>query len=269
MKKIFSILIVSIMLLGLFPLQAEAAKNTYNVGVHDLAEVLSPTEEAELQKIGEKYSKKLKIDIVFLTAKDTNGKSSTPYADDFYDGIEGPITYGEDGIILFIDLDNNANTVSTAGKAIKNINDYEVDKILDAAEKIPLDNYYDCLKTMADTAAKVYKLHNYADFALFGVFQMSFVTIIIGVVATVIYGITLVATHFAANKKTSATTYLKSNTKDNSIKVINRRERFIKSTDRVSRGYYKSNSSSGGGRSSGSSHRSSSGRSHGGGSRSR
>ena len=93
------------------------------VGVHDLANVLSESEESSLLELGITYADKHDLDIVFLTASDTNGKSSMVYSDDFYDGLEGDYKYAEDGILVFVDLDNGYDYVNTVGSAIEHISD--------------------------------------------------------------------------------------------------------------------------------------------------
>lgn len=261
-QKVFLLLFSFLIMFTIGSVFAETTSiNGHKVGVHDLANVLSDVEENELMSLGIDASKELGIDIVFLTTYDTNGKSSMTYSDDFYDGIEGPTTYGNDGILFFIDLDNDMNYVNTTGTAIKNISDYEVDKILDAAAEADLDDYIGCMENMLYAAIDSYKTSGYTD-EIYDNNPFMIKNIASGLIGMVILDIILLFIHSKANRKTKASHYLE----NGDIIIHDKNTRYVRTYQDVQRGYYKSSSSSSGG---GSSHRSSSGRSHGGGGRHR
>lgn len=86
----------------------------------------------------------LKIDIVIVTTKNTGGKSSRRYADDFYDdhgfGFDKP---RGDGVLFLIDMDNREAYISTCGKAIEYFTDARIDDALEAIVRSLKDGDYD------------------------------------------------------------------------------------------------------------------------------
>lgn len=259
MKKIIHLLTLSIILSIITLPSVFALENKCDI--YDYSEVLSSTEENKLQELGQKYADKYNIDIVFLTTNNTNGKSSMTYSDDFYDGIEGPIMYADDGILFFIDLDNNMNYVNTVGSAIIEITDIEIEKILDAAAEADLTDFYGCFENMLLESMKCYKYGTLVSFVIADVFPVSLPIIFISIFVVFFLSGILIVKHNAANAKINAIRYVDKN----NLKINVGTKRFIKTFDKVQRGYYSSGSGSGGS----SSHRSSSGRSHGGGGRRR
>jgi len=99
--------------------------------VADQAGLFSEEEEANLREgarvLGEQYA----MDIVIVTASDTEGKSSREYADDYFD-YNG---YGKgeesDGILLLLDYDNREAYISTSGSGIRYLTDERTGRILD------------------------------------------------------------------------------------------------------------------------------------------
>lgn len=264
-KKIFSILFIILMIFSFIPLNVDAAKE-YQVAFFDNADLLDSSGEHNIVQLAESYKDSLKMDIVFVTTNNTNGKSSMEYADDFYDGLEGGHEYNKDGILFLIDLDNGLVTISTSGRAIKLMSDSEIDCALDA---------YDTAGGKFDFSASIYAMTNYAlsnmsywmsegaDSTWYYI-KPSGPQLLIGIVFTLGVLIILYRRHNKANKTVFATAYIS----EDGYKLNNKKVNFIREYSNVHRDYYKkSSSSSGGGHRSGSSHRSSSGRSHGGGSR--
>lgn len=262
MKKI-SYLFVVLLIFNIFATTSVfATESEWASGrcdVYDHAEVLSKTDESILLKLGEDFANKYNLDIVFLTTYNTHNKSSMTYSDDFYDGIEGPVKYRENGIIFFIDLDNDMNYVGTSGSAIAEISDSEVDAILDAAAKADLTDYYGCFFNMLTKAESCYKYSSLVSFVIADTIPVSLPILIVSIIISIVIAIIFINIHNSANAQIDAGRYVE---KDNlEINVGNRA--FIHSFEKVHHGYYSSKNSGG------SSHRSSSGRSHGGGGRSR
>lgn len=86
-----------------------------------------------------------------LTAKDTRGSSASYYAEKWFDEY----TTSDDGIIFFIDMDNQEIVLRTFGEAIQKITDSRVDKILDVGyEKVSQEEYGKTLEVMIQKAAK-------------------------------------------------------------------------------------------------------------------
>ena len=100
--------------------------------VFDQAELLSEVEEQVIQQEIETRIEKLEMDIVVVTTSDAMGKSTRDYADDYYDqnGFGYGDSYGP-GILFLIDMDNREYYISTAGRAITEFTDDEIDRMLD------------------------------------------------------------------------------------------------------------------------------------------
>ena len=95
--------------------------------VNDYADLLSDSEELELNKKLLAYKNRYGLDAVIVTTNSTNGMYISDYADDFYD-YNG---YGQDGIILVLDMNERDWWFSTKGKGITYFTDYGIDTIID------------------------------------------------------------------------------------------------------------------------------------------
>ena len=111
--------------------------------IDDDAAALTEEEEEELEASFLEMSQTLKLDLVMVTINDAGGKTSQEYADDFYDegefGYEG--AHGS-GALFLIDLDNRRIWLSTAGEAIMQVTDEEVELVLDNVYNDVVDGYY-------------------------------------------------------------------------------------------------------------------------------
>lgn len=280
-KKILSISFLLIMILSLFSPLTVFAEETHTVAIIDNANLLSDMEEEMLRERAIPFSNNYGIDIVFLTTDDTNGKSTMVYTDDFYDGIEGGVTYSEDGFLLVIDMDNREIYINTLGKVLAEVNDAEVDDILDEGYRyVTNKDYLNTFNAMFDATTYAYENVTYGyseeiarqhetNPSLF----VSFISIFNPFTPICLFCLIIAVIMFislnSAHKKNNTPGTIKNYGEGKKGYVLNRKnDVFIKSFTTVDRGYYKpSNSSSGGGSRGGSSHRSSSGRSHGGGGR--
>lgn len=254
----FLLILITLFMICSFPIYADDI--LHEVAIYDYAEILSPEAEEKLESLGNEYSEKLKIDIVFLTTNDDEGLTSREYSDDFYDGLgSSSKTYSEDGIIFFINMDYRELYIGTTGKMIKLLNDNSIDKALDSGYSYASNGDYD--NAMYFMSAKALEIAEAS--TLFNILNyISITQIAVSIIISIGICLLLLWMHNSANKKVDAQCY----TGDTGITVSNKNEVLVRRYDTVSHGYYKKSSSSG--RSSGgSSHRSSSGRSHGGGGR--
>jgi len=111
---------------------------SYNEGdqrVFDEADLLDEVEEQVVQEEIEKRIEKLSMDIIVVTIEDAMGKSTMAYADDYYD--EHGFGYGDSngpGVLFLIDMDNREFYISTAGKAVSQFSDWEIEQMLDEIE---------------------------------------------------------------------------------------------------------------------------------------
>lgn len=104
------------------PVQVKAEKETPSRLV-DNGELLSEDEEAELREKLDTISTERECDVVIVTAKSLDGKTSEAYADDFYD--ENGYGMGEDadGILLLVSMEDRDWAISTCGYGIEAFTD--------------------------------------------------------------------------------------------------------------------------------------------------
>lgn len=99
--------------------------------VYDEANLLSTNDIAKLEETIVSLKNTYKLDIVIVTTNDTQGKTATTYADDFYDqngfGYNG--TY--DGILLLIDMGGREVAISTDGEMLRYFTDERISMMLD------------------------------------------------------------------------------------------------------------------------------------------
>ena len=114
--------------------------------VNDYADLLSDSEELELNKKLLAFKNRYGIDAVIVTTNSTNGMNIRDYADDFYD-YNG---YGKDGILIVLDMYNREWWFSTKGKGIDYFTDYGLDQIIeDMYDDLRSGNYYGAFSTYA------------------------------------------------------------------------------------------------------------------------
>lgn len=126
MKKTM-ICIVSILLYIMMTMPLQAAR-TVPLLVDD-ADLLSDSEENEIEQQLDAVSEKYGMEVVIVTVWGLDGKSAMAYADDYYD-YNG---YLEDGILLLISMEDRDWWISTSGEGKRDFTDAGLDYI---AEKI-------------------------------------------------------------------------------------------------------------------------------------
>lgn len=231
--------------------------------VFDYGDLLNAEEEEVLRLLSQNYEQ-YNMSAIFLTTNYAEGKSSRVYSDDFYDENN----FKPDGVLFMIDMDNREIYVNTVGKGITIIDDYDVEKILDAGYPyVGNGEYFNCLKGMSDYTYQL--IENYdedEEYETTGSYQDesivsdTFLPALSGaLVVTVIVVIVLIVKHKKANRRIPAENYMGSN-----FHVKNKNVVYMGCRREVLRDYYKQQDNSSGG---GSSHRSSGGISHGGGGR--
>ncbi len=144
MKRLLSIslaMILLICLIGILPLSATAADEDAKVTpleegedgqlIVDMAHLLTDEEISSLTKKAKDISDAHGCSVVIVTSPRLDGKTSTAFADDYYD-YHG---YLSDGVLLLIALDNGAGSrawaISTTGECIKSFNESEQEIVID------------------------------------------------------------------------------------------------------------------------------------------
>lgn len=99
--------------------------------VVDNANLLTASEEQELEKYLDSISEELKFDIAVVTTDTINGKTPMAYADDFYD--YNGYGYGDDrdGALLLVSMEDRDYWITTCGYGITAITDYGIDYLED------------------------------------------------------------------------------------------------------------------------------------------
>ena len=97
--------------------------------VSDRAGLLSGAQVAALEKQCAEVRDAVSLDLVVVTAKYTEGKSTQDYADDFYD--QGGYGMGGDksGALFLIDMGHRQAYISTCGRAIDLLTDSPIDSL--------------------------------------------------------------------------------------------------------------------------------------------
>lgn len=276
MKKIWSILLVFLLLLSLSP-SAYATLNEPDYMV-DYGKLLTAEEEHMLQQRLQEMSGQLQLDIVIVTTYGTGDKEIQQFADDFYDS--NGYGYGSDysGILLVLDMESRQWYMSTCGEAISIFTDYVLDQL--GNEMLPwlssgqyytafevwlnaLPSYAEAYRNPSNDHGFVSQDPFYPDYDQEQIYYEPFrlenpfpIALIIGLVAALITVLVMRSKMNTAKLQTGAVNYLK----EHSFHLRQRSDTFLYS--RVTRTARPKQTTS---RSGGSSvHRSSGGRSHGG-----
>ena len=116
----------------------------------DEGDILSDSEEASLLTELERISTEQKCDVAIVVPRSLGYKSSTEYADDWYD-LNG-FGYGttKDGILLLVCMEERDWATSTAGAAQDWFDDYTLDRIESKMiDGLRSGDYYDTFMTFA------------------------------------------------------------------------------------------------------------------------
>lgn len=122
--------------------------------VYDEAGLLSEEEREDLMEQVTALKEKTGWDIFAVTTANANGKTAAAYADDFYDA---QTEVDSNGILVLIDMDNREICISTAGEAIRYLDDMRIEAILDDAYYyVSEGDYSGCLSVMLRGAENYY-----------------------------------------------------------------------------------------------------------------
>ncbi len=144
-------LLLAIFLLILLPVGNIYAEKTL---VIDNANLMTADEVIDLNEKANALSEEYKMDIVILTADNLEGKSTSEFADDYFDYSGFGVGANYDGILFLIDMDNRIPYISTTGIAIRYFTDQRIDSILDQSydSGLPEGDYYGAAMGFLDGA---------------------------------------------------------------------------------------------------------------------
>lgn len=259
--------------------------------VYDYAKLFTDVEIADLEYLSSEKGEEGKVDIVFITTYDLEGKSRKEYLEYFYD--ENAFGYDKEHgdtamILLNMDPNNRGVEIQGFGMAEHYLHNDRIEHMLDDIVAILSDgDYFSAMEEFANQVAyymneekgvntnPVYGDENSGNYYgeasydgpsdYYGETKVSDNLLIRAIISIVIGGVVvgIMAYHSSGKVTTSNRTYLD----NNHSKLVAKHDRYIRtSTTRVKKP--KQNSGSGGGRGSGGGGRSSGGRSHSGGGRS-
>lgn len=132
-KKILLCLIVVCLCCGSISVQASSEQVT------DVAEILSESEEVNIEKEIAQIEKMTNWDVMTVTTDDTNGKTSRAYAEEWYESR----SECADGVVCLIDMENRMLYVATYGDAINYLTDSRIEEILDCGYEGASENDYE------------------------------------------------------------------------------------------------------------------------------
>lgn len=156
-KKVSAMVLVFIFILLTPAIKVSAASEEKNV--KDYINLLQDSEAKEIQTMIEGVKKDLDLDVVVVTTKDTQGKSSRDFADDFYDKNGFGVGSKHSGILLLINMEKREAWISTKGKAIEIFTDGRIkDMVKQVTNELGKKNYSDGCKVFVNAVDNYGKL---------------------------------------------------------------------------------------------------------------
>ena len=234
----------------------------------DDAGLLRGTEANRLLEKLDELSSRQRADVVVVTVNSLEGKSSTAYADDFFDNNGYGVGSNYDGILLLLSMEDRDYAISTCGFGITAFTDaglrYMTDEFLhyisDGDYYAGFDRFAGLCDEFLEQArnGKPYDVGNMPNqLSFFELFVKRLpVSLIVGIVIAIIATGVMKGKLKSVRMQAAAASYIR----EGSVNITNSSDNFLYST--VSKTERESSSSSSGGGSS--THSSSSGSSHGG-----
>lgn len=262
------------MIVSLFAGTAAYASNPINV-VDDL-DYLSASEIAELQSRIDEVKSTYTLDTVIVITDNTEGKSSTAYADDYYDYNNYGLDASFSGVLMLINMQKREVWISTTGRAIDIYTDKRTSNMVDRVTSslsngsyfAACNRFIDDVISYANTGVpkNQYREERDPDLNYYNptylqkvsrmlkLWPVYIIPLIISIAATLI---------ISYSSKGKVTTTSRTYEEGGSFVLNQNTDQYIRET--TTRTKIQSQSSGGGGGGRSSTHRGSSGRSHGGG----
>ncbi|MBQ8508989.1 MAG: TPM domain-containing protein [Clostridia bacterium] len=229
----------------------------------DNAGLLDSGEYDSLLRLLETVSNKYECEVAVVTVDSLGGKSAQAYADDFYDYNGYGCGSDDSGILLLVAMGEREWHITTYGYGIRAITDYGIDYLSGRfLDDLSDGYYYDAFSTFANDCGKLLEMaRNGEPYDIgyrepYSVFNYLLPSLIVGLIAALIYTGVLKSQLKSVRSQTAAASYV---VRD-SLNLTDQRDHFLyRNVNKVRRS---DDSHSGGGSRT---HSSSSGRSHGGG----
>ena len=142
MKRCISLLVLCLLVLNL----SICASAYVSDRMVDDADLLSAGERGTLADALDTVSSRWGVDVAILTVESLGYKSSTAYADDYYDA-----NFGSNGILLLVSMEDRDWAISTAGSCIQVFTDAGLDHISEQiVPKLSDGDYYGAFTLFAE-----------------------------------------------------------------------------------------------------------------------
>lgn len=249
-----AVLSVLLLLATCLVLTLSVGAETHPSRLVDGAGLLGTEEADQLEKLLDRYSEELELDIVVVTTNDLQGKSPRTYADDYFD-YNG---YGQgsdrDGVLLlrYINGASREVWISTSGEGIDVLSDNDIQSVLDDMQPYILSDPYRAFECFAQDVYD--EVEDNRAYDVTWIFMGLIIGLATGLIVTGIMRSKL--------KSVRAQKYAGDYIKDGSMNITVARDIYLYRT--ISRAPKPKQNSDGGS----STHKSSSGSTHGGGGRS-
>ena len=143
-RRLFCLAFVFVLLLSL---ATPCFAGVYPPKVVDNARLLTTEQTLELESRLDRISEQWNVAVVIVTTDLLGGKTLQSYADDYFDFG----SYGKDGILLLISMEDRDWHISTAGSCIASFTDaglaYMEEQFIDQLRE---DDFYGAFQTFAD-----------------------------------------------------------------------------------------------------------------------
>lgn len=146
MKKIIPILLCLLLILSM-TIAASAASPK----IVDDAGLLTESQVQALEEKARQLTEKYEMDVVIVTVWSLDGKTSTAYADDYFDYNGYGIGEDYSGVLFLLSMEYRDWAISTCGETIYALTDYGIESLFSAVSGyLADDEYYEAFDAYLD-----------------------------------------------------------------------------------------------------------------------
>lgn len=188
--------------------------------VYDEGDLLTSDEEAMLLSKLDGISENLQCDVAVATVNTLGGKTSTEYADDYYDYNGFGFGENRDGILLLVCLEERDWATSTCGKATHIFTDsdlYDMEEYF--IPYLSAGDYYTAFDTFADLCEE--------EISSYGKFQFSFFYIVLAVIIGAVIAFIVVLVMKSQLKSVRFQPEAQNYIRKNSLKLTEQKDFFL------------------------------------------
>lgn len=158
MKKIIILTLCLLLIVGMIP-QASASHPPRIVDGHNL---LTDSQEQELEKKADRIAAKYKMDVVIVICWSLDGKTAEEYADDYFDYNDYGIGTAHSGTLFLLSMEYRDWAISTCGDSIYALTDYGIELLFESCKDyLSKAKYYTAFDVYLDQLDGFY--HAYRD----------------------------------------------------------------------------------------------------------